>query len=85
MRISRVTEEPGRRRLNGSNSSDYTFYRRGNEIMATITAGDFRNGMTFEYDAQGRLKRSSYVTPGASAAVTRSYTYGLIYVPGAEG
>ena len=39
---------------------------------------------SFEYDDQGRLKRSIYVVPGASAAVTTSCTYGLVYLPEAE-
>ena len=39
---------------------------------------------SYEYDEQGRLKRSIYVVPGASAAVTTSYTYGLVYLPEAE-
>ena len=46
--------------------------------------GTMLDRTTFEYDDQGRVKRSSFVTPGASAAVTRSYTYGLVYVPEAE-
>lgn len=39
---------------------------------------------SFEYDEQGRLKRSVYLVPGASAAVTTSYAYGLVYLPEAE-
>ena len=46
--------------------------------------GTMLDRTTFEYDDQGRVKRSSFMTPGASAAVTRSYTYGLVYVPEAE-
>ena len=79
MRFSRVTEEPGRRRLNGSNSSDYTFYRRGNEIMATITAGDFRNGMTFEYDGNlMQVVEFQHVKPGKGAAFVRTKMKNII-------
>ena len=46
--------------------------------------GTMLDRTTFDYDDQGRVKRSSFITPGASSAVTRSYTYGLVYVPGAE-
>ena len=46
--------------------------------------GTMLDRTSFDYDEQGRLKRTSYVTPGASTAVTRSYTYGLVYVPEAE-
>lgn len=48
----------------------------------TYTAdGTMLDRTSFEYDSEGRVKRSSYVTPGASSAITRSYTYGLVYVP----
>ena len=43
--------------------------------------GTMLDRTSFEYDGEGRVKRSSYVTPGASSAITRSYTYGLVYVP----
>ena len=72
---------------NGVNKRVSNEYKGARLIKQETYAADgtMIDRMTFEYDAQGRLKRSSYVTPGASAAVTRSYTYGLIYVPAAEG
>ncbi len=39
---------------------------------------------SYEYDDRGRLKRSSFLTPGAEAAVTDSCTYGIVYVPESE-
>ena len=46
--------------------------------------GTMLDRTSFEYDEQGRLKRTSYVVPGASMAVTTSYSYGLLYLPEAE-
>ena len=46
--------------------------------------GTLRDRRTYEYDELGRLKRTSYLTPGAANAVTTSYSYGLLYLPGAE-
>ncbi len=46
--------------------------------------GTLLDRTTYEYDGQGRVRRTSYLTPGASAAVARSYTYGLVFVPEAE-
>ncbi len=39
---------------------------------------------SYDYDEQGRLKRTSFLTPGADSAVTTNYLYDLVYVPGAE-
>ena len=46
--------------------------------------GIMRERRTYEYDELGRLKRTSYMTPGAANAVTTSYVYGLLYLPEAE-
>ena len=46
--------------------------------------GTMLDRTSYEYDSQGRVKRTSYITPGASTALTHSYTYGLVYVPEAE-
>ena len=72
-------EEPDRRRLSGTNFSDYTFSRRENEIMATITAGDFRNGMTFEYDGNlMQVVEFQHVKPGKGAAFVRTKMKNII-------
>ena len=79
MRVSRVEEEPIGRRPNGEHSSDYTLYRRENEIMATITAGDFRNGMTFEYDGNlMQVVEFQHVKPGKGAAFVRTKMKNII-------
>ncbi len=39
---------------------------------------------SFDYDDQGRLKRSNTLTPGTGTAVTTNYSYGLVYVPEAN-
>ena len=39
---------------------------------------------SFEYDANGRLKRATFLTPGATSTVTALYEYGLVYAPGAS-
>ncbi len=46
--------------------------------------GTMLDRTSFEYDEQGRLKRTSFMTPGADNAVTTNYTYGLVYLPEAE-
>ncbi|MDO4989517.1 MAG: hypothetical protein Q4E45_03330 [Eubacteriales bacterium] len=46
--------------------------------------GTLLDRTSFEYDEQGRLKRSVYIIPGASAAVTTNYAYGLLYLPEAK-
>ena len=46
--------------------------------------GTMLDRTSFDYDEQGRLKRRSYLTPGASTAIATTYSYGLVYVPGAE-
>ncbi|MBQ9685080.1 MAG: hypothetical protein IJV41_00850 [Oscillospiraceae bacterium] len=46
--------------------------------------GTMLDRTTFDYDEQGRLKRMSFLTPGASATITTTYSYGLVYLPGAE-
>ena len=72
-------EEPNGRRPFGSTSSDYTFIRRENEIMATITAGDFRNGMTFEYDGNlMQVVEFQHVKPGKGAAFVRTKMKNII-------
>lgn len=40
---------------------------------------------SYDYDEQGRLKRANTLTPGTASAVTTNYSYGLVYVPEANG
>ncbi|MBQ6927301.1 MAG: hypothetical protein IJQ36_03215 [Oscillospiraceae bacterium] len=39
---------------------------------------------SFEYDDAGRMKRATFLTPGATATVTALYSYGPVYAPQAE-
>ena len=39
---------------------------------------------SFEYDEQGRVKRATFLTPGAASTVTAVYAYGPVYIPDAD-
>ena len=39
---------------------------------------------SFEYDEQGRVKRATFLTPGAASTVTAVYVYGPVYIPDAD-
>jgi len=47
-------------------------------------SGALLDRTSFDYNEQGRLKRKSFLTPGASTAVSTSYTYGVVYLPEAS-
>ena len=75
--------------INGEDGSTINFkneYQDGRLVKQESFNGDgtLRDRRTYEYDELGRLKRTSYLTPGAANAVTTSYSYGLLYLPGAE-
>ena len=39
---------------------------------------------SFEYDENGRMKRATFITPGAASTVTVTYEYGPVYAPDAS-
>ena len=73
-------------RQNPDDKNYYWAIRYGDGDWEWLRAADgtMLDRTSFDYDEQGRLKRKSFVTPGASTAIATSYTYGLVYVPEAE-
>jgi ligand-binding sensor domain-containing protein len=43
--------------------------------------GTMLSRTSFEYDDKGRMKRATFLTPGAASTVTALYTYGPVYAP----
>ena len=72
--------------VDGANITYKNEYADGRLIKTESYApdGTLIDRTTFEYDEQGRIKRQSFLIPGADAAITTVYTYGLVYLPEAE-